>query len=203
LLELSEAVHALGAKIFVQLTGGFGRVANPAILGGRQPVSASAIPNYWDPSVTCRELRTDEVESLVHAFGDAAAIVAQAGVDGVEIHAVHEGYLVDQFTIALFNRRNDKYGGDLRRRLTFPIEVVQEIKRRVGPHFPVSLRFSVKSMIKDWRQGGLPGEEFEERGRDLEEGLQAAQILEAAGYGAFNADCGSYDAFDADCGARP
>ncbi|MDQ5841815.1 MAG: FAD-dependent oxidoreductase [Chloroflexota bacterium] len=195
LLELSEAVHALGAKIFVQLTGGFGRVANPAILGGRQPVSASAIPNYWDPSVTCRELRTDEVESLVHAFGDAAAIVAGAGVDGVEIHAVHEGYLMDQFTIALFNRRTDKYGGDLRGRLTYPIEVVQEIKRRVGRHFPVSLRFSVKSQIKDWRQGGLPSETFQERGRDLEEALQAAQILEAAGYDAFNADCGSYDAW--------
>ena len=92
LLELSEAVHALGSKIFVQLAGGFGRVAHPAMLAGRQPVSASAIPNYWDPSVTCRELSTDEVESLVHSFGVAAAIVAEAGVDGVEVHAVHEGY---------------------------------------------------------------------------------------------------------------
>jgi 2-enoate reductase len=193
LLELSEAVHALGARIFVQLTGGFGRVVSPLLLGGRKPVSASAIPNYWDPSVTCREMTTDEVERLVHAFGDAAEIVAQAGVDGVEIHAVHEGYLVDQFTIGMFNRRTDKYGGDLRGRLTLPIEIVQEIKRRVPRRFPVSLRFSVKSQIKDWRQGGLPGEQFEERGRDVPEALEAAQILEAAGYDAFNADCGSYD----------
>jgi len=195
LLELSEAVHALGSKIFVQLAGGFGRVAHPAMLAGRQPVSASAIPNYWDPSVTCRELSTDEVESLVHSFGVAAAIVAEAGVDGVEVHAVHEGYLIDQFAVAMFNRRTDKYGGDLRGRLTFPVEVVKEIKRTVGADFPVSLRFSVKSQIKDWGQGGLPGETFEERGRDLPEGLQAAQILEAAGYDAFNADCGSYDAW--------
>lgn len=194
-LELSEAVHALGSRIFVQLTGGFGRVASPAVLGGRQPVSASAIPNYWDPTVTCREMSTAEVERLVQAFGDAAEIVAEAGVDGVEIHAVHEGYLVDQFAISLFNRRTDKYGGDLRGRLTLPIEIVHEIKRRVGSHFPVSLRFSVKSHIKDWRQGGLPGEEFQERGRDLDEALEAAQILEAAGYDAFNADCGSYDAW--------
>jgi 2-enoate reductase len=98
----------LGSKIFVQLAGGFGRVANPGMLGGRQPVSASAIPNYWDPSVTCRELRTDEVESLVRSLGVAAEIVAEAGVDGVEVHAVHEGYLIDQFAVAMFNRRTDK-----------------------------------------------------------------------------------------------
>lgn len=140
-------------------------------------------------------MSTAEVERLVQAFGDAAEIVAEAGVDGVEIHAVHEGYLIDQFAISLFNRRTDKYGGSLRGRLTLPIEIVHEIKRRVGSHFPVSLRFSVKSQIKDWRQGGLPGEEFQERGRDLDEALEAAQILEAAGYDAFNADCGSYDAW--------
>jgi 2-enoate reductase len=193
--ELAEAVHALGSKIFVQLTGGVGRVGHAHLKLSKQPIAPSAIPNYWDPSVTCRELTTAEVEYLVKCFGDAAEILAGAGVDGAEIHAVHEGYLIDQFTIALFNRRTDKYGGDLRGRLTFPIEIVQEIKRRAGKDFPVVLRFSVKSFIKDWCQGGVPGEKFEEKGRDLEEGLQAAKILEEAGYDAFNADCGSYDAW--------
>lgn len=193
-LELAEAVHALGSKIFVQLTAGFGRVGNQELLL-KHPIAPSAIPNYWDPSVTCRELKTEEVEYYVKCFGDAAEIVAEAGMDGVEIHAVHEGYLLDQFTIAMFNRRNDKYGGDLMGRLTFPIEIVREIKKRVGNHFPVSLRFSVKSFIKDWCQGGLPGEDFVEKGRSLEEGLQAAKMLENAGYDAFNADVGSYDAW--------
>jgi len=190
--ELTEAVHALGSKIFVQLTAGFGRVGSPESLL-KHPIAPSAIPNYWDSTVTCRELTTEEIEHYVKCFGNAAEIIAEAGVDGAEIHAVHEGYLLDQFTIAMFNRRTDKYGGDLMGRLTFPIEIVQEIKKRVGNNFPVSLRFSVKSFIKNWQQGGLPGEKFEEKGRDLEEGLQVARILEEAGYDAFNADCGSYD----------
>ncbi len=192
--ELAETVHAFGSKIFVQLTAGFGRSGHPMMLL-KQPVAPSAIPNYWNPNITCRELKTEEVEHIVKCFGEAAEICAMADIDGVEIHAVHEGYLLDQFTIAFFNRRTDKYGGDLMGRLTFPIEIVREIKNKVGKNFPVALRFSVKSYIKDWRQGGLPNEDFEEKGRDVEEGLKVAKILEAAGYDAFDADAGTYDAW--------
>jgi 2-enoate reductase len=193
-VELAEAIHSLGSKIFVQLTAGFGRVGPPELLL-KPPCAPSAIPSYWDPKITCRELTSDEVEHYVNCFGIAAEMVAKSGMDGVEVHAVHEGYLLDQFAIAMFNQRTDKYGGDLRGRLTFPIEIVHEIKKRLGEDFPVSLRFSVKSFIKGWNQGGLPGEAFEERGRDLEEGLQAAKILEEAGYDAFDADCGSHEAW--------
>jgi 2-enoate reductase len=192
--ELTERVHAYGAKIFLQLTMGFGRSGAP-ILMAKQPVSASAIPNYWDPSVTCRALTTEEVETIVKKFGESAQIAVAAGYDGVEIHAVHEGYLLDQFTIAMFNHRTDKYGGDLRGRLTLPIEIVQTIKKATGKNFPVGLRFSVKSCIKDWRQGGLPDEKYEEKGRSFEEGLQAAKILEGAGYDELNTDLGTYDAW--------
>lgn len=192
--ELTEAVHAYGTKLFLMLTAGSGRSANPAGLL-KQPVAPSAIPNYWNPNITCRELTTAEVERLVLDFGRAAEMAVESGFDGVEIHAVHEGYLVDQFTIALFNRRTDKYGGDLRGRLTFPIEIVREIKKRAGKDFPVSLRFSIKSYVKDWNKGGLPDEDFVERGRDTQEGLEAAKMLEAAGYDSFNADAGTYDAW--------
>ncbi len=192
--ELVEHVHAYGAKIFIQITFGLGRSGAPGFLDC-EPVAPSAIPNYWDPTVTCRELTTKEVERMVERFGEATHIAMEAGFDGMEIHAVHEGYLLDQFTMAMFNRRTDKYGGDLRGRLTLPIEIVKRIKSTSGPNFPVCLRFSVKSYIKDWRQGGLPGEDFEEKGRDLDEGLEAAKILEQAGYDAFNADAGTYDAW--------
>jgi 2-enoate reductase len=80
--ELTEAVHSLGAKIFVQLTAGLGRVA-PLRLNDHL-VSASAIPHYWNPRLTCRELKIEEVEQIVKAFGNAAEILAAAGVDGVE-----------------------------------------------------------------------------------------------------------------------
>lgn len=192
--ELTERVHAYGAKIFIQITFGLGRSGAPAFLDG-QPVAPSAIPNYWDPTVTCRALTTQEVETMVKRFGEAAVIAKESGFDGIEIHAVHEGYLLDQFTLSIFNRRTDKYGGDLKGRLTLPSEIVREIKNTVGEKFPVILRYSVKSYIKDWRQGGLPGEEFKELGRDVEEGMEAAKILEQAGYDAFDADCGTYDAW--------
>ena len=194
--EMNEKIHAYGSKIFLQIGAGFGRSLNPALsLPQFEPIAPSAIPNYWVPTTTCREMTTQEVEAMVRAYGDAAVLAAEAGFDGVDIHAVHEGYLLDQFTIALFNRRTDKYGGDLKERLTFPVEVVREIKQKAGQRFPVMLRYSVKSYIKDWGQGGLPGESFKEMGRDVEEGLEAARILEEAGYDAFNADTGTYDAW--------
>jgi 2-enoate reductase len=193
--ELTERVHAYGTKIFLQLTMGFGRSGVPWALLAAQPVSASDIPNYWDPNVTCRALTTKEVEWIVKKFGEAAALAKHAGFDGVEIHAVHEGYLLDQFTLSIFNRRTDKYGGDLKGRLTLPIEILQEIKKVNGKDFPVGLRYSVKSCIKDWRQGGLPDEEYEDKGRDLKEGLEAAKILVDAGYDELNTDVGTYDAW--------
>ena len=158
------------------------------------PIAPSPVPHFWQPDVMCRELTTDEVEYLVRKMGDAAKVAAESGFDGVEIHAMHEGYLIDQFTMEAFNKRTDKYGGDLKGRLTLPIEILQEIKTRVGLNFPVILRFGVKSCIKALGEGGLPGEEYVEMGRDIEESYQAAKILEEAGYDAFNADLGSYEA---------
>lgn len=193
--EMTERVHAYGSKIFLQLTMGFGRSGAPGTLLTSQPVSASDIPNYWDPTVTCRALTTSEVEWVVQKFIESAIIAKKAGFDGVEIHAVHEGYLLDQFTLSIFNRRTDKYGGDLRGRLELPIEIVQGIKAAAGEDFPVGLRYSVKSCIKDWRQGGLPDEDYVEKGRDLKEGLEAAKILEEAGYDELNTDVGTYDAW--------
>ena len=193
--EMAERVHAYGTKIFLQLTMGFGRSGVPGALIIGRPVSASAIPNYWNPEVTCRELKTEEVEWIVEKFAEGAQIARHAGFDGVEIHAVHEGYLLDQFTLEVFNKRTDKYGGDLRGRLTLPIEIVQAIKKRVGYDYPVGLRYSVKSSIKGIRQGGLPDEDYVDLGRDLDEGINAAKILEEAGYDELNTDVGTYDAW--------
>lgn len=192
--EMTERVHAYGAKIFLQITMGFGRVSFYPDMVKTHPIAPSATPHFWNPDVTCRELTTEEVEYLVKKMGDAAMVAAEAGFDGVEIHAMHEGYLIDQFTMKLFNKRTDKYGGDLKGRLTLPIEIVQEIKERVGKNFPVILRFGVKSCIKALGKGGLPEEEYIEMGRDVEESYEAAKILEEAGYDGFNADLGSYDA---------
>lgn len=192
--KMTERIHAYGAKIFLQLSAGFGRVSIPSIVG-KTAVGPSAIPHRWLPDVTCRELTIEEIKTYVRKFAESAVIAKKAGFDGIEIHAVHEGYLLDQFAISFFNNRTDEYGGSLRNRLRFAIEIVQAIKEACGQDYPVSLRYSIKSFIKDWKLGGLPGEEFVEKGRDIEEGIEAAKILEEAGYDAFNGDVGSYDSW--------
>lgn len=192
--EMTERIHAYGSKIFLQMSGGFGRVTIPTNLGEFPPVAPSPIPHRWLDK-TCRALTVDEIHAIVESFGKGACNAKRAGFDGVEIHAVHEGYLIDQFAISFFNHRTDEYGGSLENRLRFAREIVEEIKKTCGADFPVALRFSPKSMIKDWREGALPGEEFVEKGRDTEEGLEAAKLLVSYGYDALDVDVGSYDSW--------
>jgi len=195
-MELTDKIHAYGTKIFCQLTAGLGRSAVPSFL---QPdsdlVAPSATTNRWDPNLKHREITTEEVEYIVKQFGISAAVAKKGGFDGIEVHAVHEGYMLDCFTMSLFNKRTDKYGGDLRGRLTFALEILEEIKKTCGKDFPVVLRFSIKSYIKELRRGAVPEEKFKELGRDVDEALEAAKIFQEAGYEGFDADAGTYDSW--------
>ncbi|MBV4418962.1 FAD-dependent oxidoreductase [Clostridium tyrobutyricum] len=191
--EMTERIHAYNCKIFLQLTGGFGRAGLPNII--ETAVAPSEIENRWNPNLKHRELTRNEIQDYIKKFAQSAAIAKAAGFDGVEIHAVHEGYLIDQFTIGLYNKRNDEYGGNITGRLKFPVDIVKGIKKTCGEDFPVSLRYSLKSFIKGIRQGGLPGEDFKELGRDTEEGIEAAKILVGAGYDVLNVDAGTYDSW--------
>lgn len=191
--EMTERVHAWGSKIFMQLSAGFGYAGKPATVRNR--VAPSAIGNRWQPELQHRALTRSEIYEYIEGFAESAKIAQKSGFDGVEIHAVHEGYLLDQFTIAFYNHRQDEFGGDLVGRLRFPTEIVKAIKKRCGQDFPVILRFSLKSFIKGPRQGALPGEIFKERGRDTTEGLAVARLLVAAGYDALDVDVGTYDSW--------
>jgi len=191
--KLTEKVHAYGSKIFLQLTAGFGRAGMVPMIA-KKAVGASAYENKWDPKVIQRELTTEEVEQYIKAFGHAAAFAKHCGFDGVEIHAVHEGYLLDQFATEYFNHRTDRFGGSFENRYRFATEIVQTIKKYCGKEFPVSLRYSPKHYMKCPRVGGVAGEDFIEMGRDLPEGIEAAKLLVAAGYDALNIDLGCYDA---------
>ena len=207
--------HKTGSKLFIQLAAGFGRsmavapwmvtLNNNKLLGAlARPVidvsyccaSASATPNRWQEDMLSRPMTVEEIHEMVDAFGKTAKQLREAGVDGVEIHAVHEGYLLDQFTIANWNHRTDEYGGSFENRFRFPVEVVQSIKRQAGSDFPVSLRYSVVSKTKAWGKGAMPYEtDFEEFGRDMAESEKAVKYLEEAGYDMFNCDNGTYDAW--------
>ncbi len=206
--------HKTGAKLFIQLAAGFGRsmavtpwmvmlnknpllnkLASPIVDVSYSCASASATPNRWAEDLTSRPMTVQEIHEMVEAFGKTAKMLREAGVDGVEIHAVHEGYLLDQFTIKNWNHRTDEYGGSFENRYRFPVEIVQEIKRQAGADFPVSLRYSVVSKTKSWGHGAMPGEEFEEFGRDMPESEKAVKYLQDAGYDMLNADNGTYDAW--------
>lgn len=212
--EFMTEFHKTGAKMFVQLTAGFGRslaindimvksAKNKALGLLMKPIldvdyltaSASATPNRWDDSCTSRPLTKKEIKQMVDAFAKTAKLCKDAGVDGVEIHAVHEGYLLDQFTMKYTNLRDDEYGGSFENRYRFPVEIVKAIKAVCGDDFPVSLRYSVVSKTKGFGKGALPGEDYVEVGRDMEESEKAAKYLQDAGYDMLNCDNGTYDAW--------
>ena len=195
LKKMSDNIHAYNSKLFVQLTAGLGRSAIPAMILDNTFVAPSATTNRWDPSIQHRALTTEEIYELIKDFATCAMLAKMGGADGIEVHAVHEGYLLDNFTMEYFNQREDEFGGDLMGRLRFPLAILQAVKQAYGKDFPVILRFSLKSFIRAERHGILPGESYPELGRDIEEGLQFAKILTEAGYDALNVDAGSYDAW--------
>ena len=214
LKEFMKEFHKTGAKLFIQLTAGFGRsftissmmemlYTNPVLNAVSKPfmnldkitAAPSPSPNRWSDKVPSREMTVAEIEEFIKAFALTAKKLKEADVDGVEIHAVHEGYLLDQFTLKYVNKRTDEYGGSLENRYRFACEIVKAIKKECGNDFPVSLRYSVESKTKGFRKGALPGEEYVEAGRDMAESIEAVKLLKEAGYDMLNCDNGTYDAW--------
>ena len=215
LKEYMVEFHKTGSKLFIQLAAGMGRsmaITKPMVALLKHPIlgklaspvadldyitaSASATPNRWYDEIKSRPMTIKEIHDQVEAFAKTSKKLMDAGVDGVEIHAVHEGYLLDQFTISNMNYRTDEYGGSFENRFRFPVEIVQAIKAACGDDFPVSLRYSVVSKTKDWGKGAMPYEkDFKEFGRDMEESERAIKYLADAGYDMFNCDNGTYDAW--------
>ncbi len=215
LKDFMDEFHKTGCKLFVQLTAGFGRslaindilikslknkplgtVMKPFLNADYLTASASATPNRWEESCISRPLTVKEIEEIIEAFAKTSKLLMDAGVDGVEVHAVHEGYLLDQFTTKYTNMRTDEYGGSFENRYRFPVEIVKAIKERCGKDFPVSLRYSVLSKTKGFGKGALPCEtDYIEVGRDMEESEKAAKYLQDAGYDMLNCDNGTYDAW--------
>ena len=210
LTEFMDEIHKNDCKMFVQLGAGFGRVMVMIdMLAGlmdkkllakmlkvnRITASPSELPSVWDPNRKCPEITVEEIKEIIEGYGKGAKVLKDCGVDGVEIHAIHEGYLLDQFTIKNTNNRTDEYGGSLENRARFVTDIIKAIKAECGEDFPVVVRYSVTSKMRGFNKGALPGEKFEEFGRDYEESAKLAKILEEAGADALDADNGSYDSW--------
>lgn len=164
LRRLAQAIQREGAKAFLQLQHA-GRRTSSALTGQR-PVAPSALSNHMGE--TPKELTAAEIAVLVARFAAAAARAEMAGFDGVEIHGGH-GYLVAQFLSPTYNRRRDEYGGTVENRCRFLLEVIAEIRRRIGRGFPVSCRLSAVEyeVVEEIRQlaGGLTLDETREVAR--------------------------------------
>ena len=214
LKEFMDEIHKSGAKLFIQLTAGMGRswaitelvaplhknkvtraLVKPIIDTSHELASPSAQPSRWAHDIICPEMTKEQIHEIIEAFAKTAALCKKAGVDGVEVHAVHEGYLLDQFSIEFFNKRTDEYGGSFENRYRFAAEIVKAIKTECGKDFPVSLRYSVESKMKGFCEGAMPGEDYVEVGRNMAESEKAAKYLQDAGYDMLNADNGTYDSW--------
>ena len=214
LKEFMDEIHKTGAKLFVQLTAGMGRswaitelvaplhknkftraLIKPILDTSHELASPSPQKSRWAHDIECPEMTKEQIHEIIEAFAKTAKLCRDAGVDGVEVHAVHEGYLLDQFAIEFFNKRTDEYGGSFENRYRFAVEVVKAIKEACGNDYPVSLRYSVESKMKGFCEGAMPGEDYKEVGRNMEESEKAAKYLQDAGYDMLNADNGTYDSW--------
>jgi 2,4-dienoyl-CoA reductase (NADPH2) len=148
----------------------------------RRPLGAAGAPDQFD-GLWATAMSTDEVRAMVVQFGVAARRVREAGLDGIELHSSN-GYLFTQFLSSAINTRTDEYGGSLENRARFFIEVVREVRRQVGSDFFLMAKLGPvdhHNAVTFW----------EKRGNTLEEGVQVARWLEAAGVDAIHVSTGS------------
>lgn len=173
--ELTDRVHAAGAKIFAQIFHG-GRQTEEWITG--EPVWApSPIPCPVKKAMP-HEMTTEEVDEMIEKFGDAALRAKKAGFDGVQIHGAH-GYLVCEFASHYSNKRVDKYGGNLINRMRFPVEIVKNIRKKCGSDFAIDYKIS--------------GEERTMGGTNIQDTKAMAIMLEEAGIDSLNVSVGVYE----------
>ncbi|MBN2283911.1 MAG: FAD-dependent oxidoreductase [Deltaproteobacteria bacterium] len=144
LRKLTEQAHEEGCRIAAQLHHA-GRESFFSLAAGTA-IGPSAVPSliYRTPP---REMTADDIGEIIAAFGDAAGRAREAGFDAVEVHGAH-GYLLTQFLSPLANQRTDAYGGPMENRSRFIVEILEAVRKRVGPDFPLSLRLSLDESIK-------------------------------------------------------
>ena len=171
LKDLTDAIHAEGAKASIQL-GHCGNMTHRSTCGC-MPVGASGGFNLYSPTFV-RKLREDEILALVEDFGHAVELARQAGFDCVEIHAGH-GYLISQFLSPYTNRRRDRFGGSLENRMRFMQMVIRRVMEAAGDDMGVL----VKMNMHDGFRGGMQRAECLEVARELERLGVHALVLSA------------------------
>ncbi len=176
LAQLAEIMQQNGAKTCVQIE----HSGRQKFIGTYPMVAPSRVP--WEELVAMggvipTELSIEEIKEIIEAFGNAAQRVKQAGFDMVEIHGAH-GYLITNFLSPHTNRRTDMYGGSLKERMQFGLEVAENVRKKVGPDFPVGIRLS--------------GTEYMDNGVMIEDTIAFAKALENVGINVFHISGGNH-----------
>jgi 2,4-dienoyl-CoA reductase (NADPH2) len=169
---VTDAVHLAGGKIAMQILH-FGRYAYH-----EQLVAPSALQAPINP-MKPKALSSDEVVQTIDDFVRCAALAQSAGYDGVEIMG-SEGYLLNEFIAARTNQRDDEWGGSYAKRIRFPVEIVRRTREKVGPNFIIIYRLSMLDLV--------------EGGSTLDEVIELAQAIEAAGASIINTGIGWHEA---------
>jgi 2-enoate reductase len=191
---LAENIHAYGGRFFIQLTPGLGRVGSPECLLKKyqMPVSASWNPNFYLPSIPCRPLTDGECKKIITAAGQAAADSQALLIDGVYLHG-HEGYLLEQMTNPAYNRR---LLGRYANWQTFGLDLVTEIRKRVGPKYPIMYRIDLSLALNASYGPRMESERtlrLFRNERTVAQALDYMMNLVKAGVDLFDVDLGSYD----------
>ena len=173
LTQMTDAVHRSGGKICSQLAHAGAEAA--AQLSAMEAIAPSMLLAHG--KAMCREMSKEDIDRVVHAFGDAAARAKRSGFDAVELHAAH-GYLLSQFLSPLTNRRTDEYGGTLTNRGRMTLEVLRSVRHAVGPDYPVLIKVNAE----DFAEGGFSVEDMLELSAMLEkEGIDAIEMSGGTG----------------------
>jgi 2,4-dienoyl-CoA reductase-like NADH-dependent reductase (Old Yellow Enzyme family) len=172
LKEMVGKIHDAGGKIAVQVSHG-GRYAlkfSDVVRLGPSTVESRG-------KIQCREMTVEEIHRITGQFAEAGRRAGAAQFDAVQIHAAH-GYLLSEFLSPFFNKRTDAYGGPVRNRTRFLLEVVDAVRREVGSAFPVLVK--------------LNSQEFLEGGYTVEDMLEVASLLEKASVDAIEMSGGNH-----------
>ena len=192
--NLAEGVHVYGARVFIQLTPGLGRVGSPECLLKKKkfPVSASWNPNFYLPAVPCRPLTDGQCKKIIRSAAQLSADAKALLIDGVYLHG-HEGYLLEQMTNPAFNRRKLGRYADWQR---FGLDLIQAIRESCGPDYPIMYRIDLSLALKATygdQMSQIPALKKFTNERTIEMTLDYMANLVKAGVDLFDVDLGSYD----------
>jgi 2,4-dienoyl-CoA reductase (NADPH2) len=180
---VGEAVHRHDCKFIMQLSHSGRQRDNPGVENFRQKGLSSTNKKDSFHGLLCEAMSLRQIKEAVRHFADGARRAREAGLDGVELHASH-GYLITQFLSSAINDRQDEYGGSLRNRAAFLLEIIQAIRQEVGADYHLQAKLNAV----DFGNALYP---WDKKGNTLDEGVQVAKWAEEAGVDAIHVSIGS------------